>query len=173
MNSIKTKQSIQTIKAKNSKENLTHFIKQQTIHSKENNKEYSSSSKANASVRAADNISNTAKATAYESGFRAKKYVKQKLEQHRAKKQIERTAAIMDSSISEATYVSKAKRYVQNKINVSTIKETVDRIITRQAIQTSAKFISASFNVVKKTIGGINALSVSYTHLTLPTICSV
>ena len=79
MNSIKTKQSIQTIKTKNSKENLTHFIKQQTIHSKENNKEYSSSSKANASVRAADNISNTAKATAYESGFRAKKYVKQKL----------------------------------------------------------------------------------------------
>ena len=64
----------------------------------------------------------------------------------------------MDSSISEATYVSKAKRYVQNKINVSTIKETVDRIITRPAIQTSAKFISASFNVVKKTIGGINAL---------------
>ena len=47
---------------------------------------------------------------------------------------------------------------MQNKINVSTIKETVDRIITRPAIQTSAKFISASFNVVKKTIGGINAL---------------
>lgn len=157
MNSIKTKQSIQTIKTKNSKENLTNFIKQQTIHSKENNKE-DSSSKANASVRAADNISNVAKATAYESGFRAKKYVKQKLEQHRTKKQIERTTAIMDSSIPKVTYMSKAKRYVQKKINASSIKEAADRIITRPAIQTSAKFISASFNIAKKTIGGINAL---------------
>lgn len=158
MNSIKTKQSIQTIKTKNSKENLNHFIKQQTIHSKENNKEDSSSPKANASARAIDNISNTAKSTAYESAFRAKKYVKQKLEQHRTKKQIERTTAIMDSSIPKVTYMSKAKRYVQKKINASSIKEAADRIITRPAIQTSAKFISASFNVVKKTIGGINAL---------------
>lgn len=157
MNSIKTKQSIQTIKTKNSKENLTHFIKQQTIHSKENNKE-DSSSKANASARAIDNISNTAKTTAYESAFRAKKYVNQKLEQHRTKKQIERTTAIMDSSMPKVTYMSKAKRYVQKKINASSIKEAADRIITRPAIQTSAKFISASFNVVKKTIGGINAL---------------
>lgn len=157
MNSVKTKQSIQTIKTKNFKENLTHFIKQQTIHSKENNKE-DSSQKANASAIATDSISNAAKATAYESAFRAKKYVKQKLGQHRTKKQIERTAAIMDSSIPKATYVSKAKRYVQNKINASTIKETADRIITRPVIQTSAKFISASFNVIKKTIGGINAL---------------
>ena len=158
MNSIKTKQSIQTIKTKNSKENLTHFIKQQTIHSKENNKENSSSPKANASARAIDNISSTAKSTAYESAFRAKKYVKQKLEQHRTKKQIERTTAIMDSSIPKVTYMSKAKRYVQKKINASSIKEAADRIITRPAIQTSAKFISASFNIVKKTIGGINAL---------------
>ena len=158
MNSIKTKQSIQTIKTKDSKENLNHFIKQQTIHSKENNKEDSSSPKANASARAIDNISNTAKTTAYESAFRAKKYVKQKLEQHRTKKQIERTTAIMDSSIPKVTYMSKAKRYVQKKINASSIKEAADRIITRPAIQTSAKFISASFNVVKKTIGGINAL---------------
>lgn len=60
--------------------------------------------------------------------------------------------------MSKVTYVSKAKRYVQNKINASTIKETVDRIITRPVIQTSAKFISASFNVVKKTVSGINAL---------------
>lgn len=157
MKNIKTKQSIQTIKTKNSKENLTHFIKQQTIHSKENSKE-DSSSKANASANAADNISNAAKATAYESGFRTKKYVKQKLEHHRTKKQIERTAAIMDSSMSKVTYVSKTKRYVQNKINASTIKETADRIITRPAVQTSAKFISASFNVVKKTVSGINEL---------------
>ena len=110
MKNIKTKQSIQTIKTKNSKENLTHFIKQQTIHSKENSKE-DSSSKANASANAADNISNAAKATAYESGFRTKKYVKQKLEHHRTKKQIERTAAIMDSSMSKVTYVSKTKRF--------------------------------------------------------------
>ena len=85
MNSIKTKQSIQTIKTKDSKENLNHFIKQQTIHSKENNKEDSPSPKANASARAIDNISNIAKSTAYESAFRAKKYVKQKMEQHRTK----------------------------------------------------------------------------------------
>ena len=158
MNSIKTKQSIQTIKTKNSKENLTHFIKQQTIQSKESNKEDSSSPKANASARAIDKISNTAKSTAYESAFRAKKYVKQKLEQHRTKKQIERTTAIMDSSIPKVTYMSKAKRYVQKKINASSIKEAADRIITRPAMQTSAKLISSSFNVVKKTIGGINAL---------------
>ncbi len=158
MNSIKTKQSIQTSKTKNSKENLTHFVKQQTIHNKESNKEDSSSPKANASARATDTISNTAKATAYESAFRAKKYVKQKLEQHRTKKQIERTTAIMNTTMPKASYVSKAKRYVQNKFNASTIKETADCIITRPVIQTSAKFISASFNVVKKTIGGINAL---------------
>ena len=54
--------------------------------------------------------------------------------------------------------MSKAKRYVQKKINASSIKEAADRIITRPAMQTSAKLISSSFNVVKKTIGGINAL---------------
>ena len=64
----------------------------------------------------------------------------------------------MDSSIPKVTYMSKAKRYVQKKINASSIKEAADRIITRPAMQTSAKLISASFNVVKKTIGGINAL---------------
>lgn len=105
MNSIKTKQSLQTIKTKDFKENLTHFIKQQTIHSKKNSKEDSSSPKANASARATDNISNAAKATAYESGFRARKHVKQKLEHHRTKKQIERTTAIMNSCMPKATYV--------------------------------------------------------------------
>ena len=158
MNSIKTKQSIQTIKTKDSKENLTHFIKEQTIHSKENNNEDSSSPKANAPARDTDNISNITKSTVYESCFRTKKYVNQKPEQHHSKKQIERTATIMDTSMSKVTYASKTKRYVQNKFNASTIKETADRIITRPVIQTSAKFISTSFNVVKKAVSGINAL---------------
>ena len=65
MNNIKTKQSIQTIKTKDSKENLTHFIKQQTIHNRENSKDEQSSPKANPSAKATDTISSTAKTTAY------------------------------------------------------------------------------------------------------------
>ena len=159
MNNIKTKQSIQTIKTKDSKENLTHFIKQQTIHNRENSKDEQSSPKANTSAKATDTISSTAKTTAYESGFRAKKYIKRKLEQLQAKKRMEHSlAAITSNSTSKVSYVSKAKRYVENKINASTIKETTNRIITRPFVKNAAGFVSATFNVAKKSIGGINAL---------------
>ena len=117
MNKIKTKQSNQTIKAKDSKENLTHFIKHQTIHNRENSKDEQSSPKANASAKATDTISSSVKTTAYESGFRAKKYIKRKIEQHQTKKRMEHSiAAITSNNTSKATYVSKAKRYIEYNI---------------------------------------------------------
>ena len=159
MNKIKTKQSNQTIKTKDSKENLTHFIKHQTIHNRENSKDEQSSPKANASAKATDTISSSVKTTAYESGFRAKKYIKRKIEQHQTKKRMEHSiVAITSNNTSKATYVSKAKRYVENKINASAIKNATDRFIKRSFVKNAAGFVSATFNVAKKSIGGINAL---------------
>ena len=63
---IKTKQKIQAIKTKDTKGNIQHFIKQQTIHtrSKDVNKKEDASVKSHAQVQATNKVSVAAKQTA-------------------------------------------------------------------------------------------------------------
>eukprot|EP00975_Prorocentrum_lima_P031249 6558743-Prorocentrum_lima.AAC.1 len=48
-----------------------------------------------------------------------------------------------------------------------------DRILSIQHIAGILLNLSSSHHTVKKTMGQSSSISVSYTHLTLPTICSV
>lgn len=77
---IKTKQKIQAIKTKDTKGNIQHFIKQQTIHakSKDVDKKEEISVKSNPQVQATNKASFAAKQTVIESKHRAAKFIKQK-----------------------------------------------------------------------------------------------
>ena len=80
MKDIKTKQKVLSIKTKNVKENVNHFIKQQTIHTrnKEEDKKVEQSVKTNPNVQATNNVSEVAKQTFIESKQRATKFIKHK-----------------------------------------------------------------------------------------------
>ena len=62
MKDIKTKQKVLSIKTKNVKENVNHFVKQQTIHTrnKEADKKVEQSVKTNPNVQATNNVSEVA-----------------------------------------------------------------------------------------------------------------
>jgi len=84
---IKTKQKMQTIKAKDTKGNIQHFIKQQTIHtrSKDVDKKEDASVKSNAQVQATNKVSAVAKQTVIESKHRTTKFIKQKHHEYKIK----------------------------------------------------------------------------------------
>ena len=69
MKDIKTKQKVQSIKTKDVKGNVNHFIKQQTIYTrnKEEDKKVEQSVKTNPNVQATNNVSEVAKQTFIES----------------------------------------------------------------------------------------------------------
>lgn len=67
---IKTKQKMQAIKTKDTKGNIQHFIKQQTIHNKNVDRKEEASVKSNPQVQATNNVSVAAKQTVIESKHR-------------------------------------------------------------------------------------------------------
>lgn len=119
MKDIKTKQKVLSIKTKNVKENVNHFVKQQTIHTrnKEEDKKVEQSVKTNPNVQATNNVSEVAKQTFIESKQRATKFIKHKHREHKFKttdkKAMSESIPIRNQRI---TYVSKAKHHVVNKI---------------------------------------------------------
>lgn len=126
---------MQTIKAKDTKGNIQHFIKQQTIHtrSKDVDKKEDASVKSNPQVQAANKVSVAAKQTVIESKHRTTKFIKQKHHEYKIKSAnkkpiIESSHDIQPQRIS---YISKAKKHVVNKVNVSKIKQTTEQIISR------------------------------------------
>ena len=178
MKTIKTKQSMQNIKTKDSNHNLKHFIKQQSIHSRQsainNNQEHQ---ETNTSSIATNQIQNTAEATAYETGHRIKKHTEKNYKQKKIQKQIlnqkeqvkspkqtdvsisiHHTASSIDGSSTKVSYVSQAKSYVQSKLHTSKIRDTAERIITRPFVQKTSKFVVTATDVIKKAVGSINTL---------------
>lgn len=88
MKDIKTKQKVQMIKTKDSKANIKHFIKQQTLHTRNMDKDtYKESISSNANVQATNSISKKAKQTFVESSYRATKFIKEKRNERKFKKQ--------------------------------------------------------------------------------------
>lgn len=80
---IKTKQKIQAIKTKDTKGNIQHFIKQQTIHNKNVDRKNvdrkeDASVKSNPQVQATNKVSVAAKQSVIESKHRATKFIKQR-----------------------------------------------------------------------------------------------
>lgn len=157
---IKTKQKIQAIKTKDTKGNIQHFIKQQTIHNKNVDRKEEASVKSNPQVQATNKVSFTAKQTVIESKHRATKFIKQKHHEYKLKSAnkkpiIESGHAVQPQRIS---YISKAKKHVVNKVNASKIKQTTDKVVTQPAVKSTTKVIKTSIEVVKKSVSTLNTL---------------
>ena len=157
---IKTKQKIQAIKTKDTKGNIQHFIKQQTIHNKNVDRKEEASVKSNPQVQATNKVSFTAKQTVIESKHRATKFIKQKHHEYKIKSAnkksiIESGHAVQPQRIS---YISKAKKHVVNKVNASKIKQTTDKVVTQPAVKSTTKVIKTSIEVVKKSVSTLNTL---------------
>ena len=82
---IKTKQKMQAIKTKDTKGNIQHFIKEQTIHNKKVDRKEEASVKSNPQVQATNKVSVAAKQSVIESKHRATKFIKQKHHEYKIK----------------------------------------------------------------------------------------
>ena len=79
MKDIKTKQKVQMIKTKDSKANIKHFIKKQSIRTRNTDKDTRQESiSSNANVQATNSVKKAAKQTFVESSYRATKFIKEK-----------------------------------------------------------------------------------------------
>ena len=86
MRNIKTKQYIQTLKTKDKRKNLAHFIKQQTISSKQNvtaSKEENEHDTAAPNATTVDQYQTAAIVSADTAVRRVNSYVKQKYKEYR------------------------------------------------------------------------------------------
>ena len=172
MRNIKTKQYIQTLKTKDKRKNLAHFIKQQTISSKQNvtaSKEENEHDTAAPNATTVDQYQTAAIVSADTAVRRVNSYVKQKYKEHRISYQEQ---SLPDNPLPEIsdilgnnsahptsnTFMSKAKAYVQNKLQIPKIKEAVHTIISNPVIQKTTRTVSAVVETVRKTVSGINSL---------------
>lgn len=146
------------IKTKDSKANIKHFIKQQTIHTRNTDKDNRQENiSSNANVQTTNSVKKVAKQTLIESSYRTVKFIKEKKNEHKTKKQ---TPLPNRNEIhsQKASYISKAKQTVINKVNVSKVKQTSERIISTPVVQNTTKAIKTTYNVIKKSVSRIGAL---------------
>lgn len=159
---IKTKQKIQAIKTKDTKGNIQHFIKQQTIHtrSKDVNKKEDTSVKSHAQVQATNKVSVAAKQTAIESKHRATKFIKQKRKEYKIKSTSNKSVVESSRELQpqRITYIAKAKRHVVNKLNTSKIKQSTEQFVSKPIVQNTTHAVKKSFQIVKKSVSTLNTL---------------
>lgn len=154
MRDIKTKQKVQIIKTKDSKANIKHFIKKQSIRTRNADKDTRQESiSSNANVQATNKVSVAAKQTVIESKHRATKFIKQKHHEYKLKSAnkkpiIESGHAVQPQRIS---YISKAKKHVVNKVNASKIKQSTEQFVFKPIVQNTTHAIKKSLQLVKKT----------------------
>lgn len=162
MRDIKTKQKMQAIKTKDTKRNIQHFIKQQSIHtrSKDVDKKEDASVKSNPQVQTTNKVSVAAKQTVIESKYRATKFIKQKHHEYKIKSANKKP--IMESSYAvqpqRISYISKEKKHVVNKVNATKMKKTREQFVSKPIVQNTTHAIKRSFHIVKK-----SAIYIEYT----------
>ena len=134
---IKTKQKMQAIKTKDTKGNIQHFIKQQTIHNKNVERKKDASVKSNPKVQATNNVSVAAKQTVIESKHRATKFIKQKHHEYKIKSSSKKPIIESNHDIhpQRISYISKAKKHVVNKLNTSKIKQSTEQFVSKPIVQ--------------------------------------
>ena len=159
---IKTKQKMQAIKTKDTKGNIQHFIKQQTIHtrSKDVDKKEEASVKSNPQVQATNKVSVAAKQTVIESKHRATKFIKQKHHEYKIKSANKKPIIESNHDIhpQRISYISKAKKHVVNKVNASKIKQSTEQFVSKPIVQNTTQAIKKSFHIVKKGVSTLNTL---------------
>ncbi len=152
MKDIKTKEKVLSIKTKNQKANINHFIKKQMITSKKENKQKQEA----AQVQATNTITTTAKKIMIESRYKSSKFIKQKYSNYKAKSA--EKESINSLAPQKISTISKAKSHVINKVKSSKIKQTTDTIISKPIIKNTAKLFTKSFDVIKKSATTVKAL---------------
>lgn len=162
MRDIKTKQKMQAIKTKDTKRNIQHFIKQQTIHtrSKDVDKKEDASVKSNPQVQATNKVSVAAKQSVIESKHRATKFIKQKHHEYKIKSANKKPIIESNYDIhpQRISYISKAKKHVVNKVNASKIKKSTEQFVSKPIVQNTTHAIKKSFHIVKKSVSTLNTL---------------
>ena len=141
---------------------LLHFIKQQIInkHSKEFYKKEDDSVKTNPQVHAANKVSVVAKQSVIESKHRSTKFIKQKRNEYKIKLASKKTIVESSHAIhsQRISYLSKAKKHVENKVNTSKMKKTTEQFVFKPIIQNTTHAIKKSFHIVKKGVSTLNTL---------------
>lgn len=148
---IKTKPKMQAIKTKDTKRNIQHFIKQQTIHNKNVERKEDTSVKSNPQVQATNKVSVAAKQTVIESKHRATKFIKQKHHEYKIKSSSKKTIIESNHDIhpQRISYIYKAKKHVVNKVYTSKMKQTTEQFVSKPIVQNTTHAIKKSFHIVK------------------------
>ena len=158
MKDIKTKQKVQMIKTKDSKANIKHFIKQQTLRTRNTDKDTRQESiSSSANVQATNSVKRTAKQTFVESSYRTTKFIKERRNEHKIKKQ-NTLPNRNEIPPQKASYISKAKQTVVNKVNATKIKQSTEQVVSKPIVQNTTHAIKKSFHIVKKGISTLNTL---------------
>lgn len=159
---IKTKQKMQAIKTIDTKGNIQHFIKQQTInkHSRKVDKKEEASVKSNPQVQATNKVSVAAKQTVIESKHRAAKFIKQKHHEYKIKSANKKPIIESNHDIhpQRISYISKAKKHIVNKVNASKMKKSTEQFVSKPIVQNTTHAIKKSFHIVKKSVSTLNTL---------------
>ena len=155
---IKIKQKVQIIKTKDSKTNIKHFIKKQSIHTRNADKDTRQESiSSNANVQAINSISKKVKQTLVESSYRTTKFIKEKRNEHKIKKQ-NPLPNCNDIHPQKASYILKAKLTIVNKVNSSEMKKSTEEFVSKPIVQNTTHAVKKSFHIVKKSVSTLNTL---------------
>lgn len=160
MRDIKTKQKMQAIKTKDTKGNIRHFIKQQTIHNKKSERKEDASVKSNPQVQATNKVSVAAKQTVMESKHHATKFIKQKRKEYKIKSSSKKSVVESNHELQSQriSYIAKAKKHVVNKVNATKIKQSTEQVVSKPIVQNTTHAIKKSFHIVKKGVSTLNTL---------------
>lgn len=172
MNQPTTKQKIKMIKKKNAKENFNHFIKQETIHFKEQKQQEQNAQTItyNPQVQATNQITSSAKQTFLATKYRTKKFINRKYQEYEFKNITQSTktnTAIHSNHVTNpnntatpknVTFIAKAKQSTVQKLQQSKFKQTTSRIVSAPIIQNTKKAVQSIVGVVKKSVSTVNTL---------------
>jgi len=164
-NDIKTKIKNRTIKEKQDKKHLSHYIKEANISIKnDNDKEESvQSTKANAQRDAVHNVEHTAKVTAYKSYTRVKNMIKNK-ESIRNKNASQRITESNTNKYFHSNKSASNKQYETNTKSFFTYKQRINikenKLIatTKPFIDKIVLFLKSSLSFIKTTTSSLGTL---------------
>lgn len=155
---IKTKQKVQMIKTKDSKANIKHFIKQQTLRTRNTDKDIRQESiSSSANVQATNSVKKAAKQTFVESSYRTTKFIKERKNEHKIKKQ-NTLPNRNEIHPQKASYISKAKQTVVNKVNATKMKKSTEQLVSKPIVQNTTHAIKKTLHIVKKGVSALNTL---------------
>lgn len=186
MKDIKTKQKVLSLKTKDEKKNMKHFMLQQTIHKKDTTvKPQTENDVQTAPAQATNQITSTAKATLLQTIHKSKKLdstIKRQIKKNKDiistqpfetetipvqpilsnRKKASNTSfsnvVPASAELQPIHYSSLARQHVKKKMQMETLKDTVTLSPLQQTSQFTKTIINKSFKVVKTSVSALNTL---------------